>query len=273
MKNKCFNEGEKMKKSILIIVVLFSCIFTLFAGGFSETKKFDLAKVINIEVDLGFENLTVSTWDGNQIVVVSESNKEGVFPNITSINKTLQIRATDSGTDILLENQDSFCNISLMLPENYLAEKITIKAPYKKLDVKKLNAKTVHIIPGPDNSLANITADYFEIPLPDQADINISNLDCKSFDITLLAGDANITLARAPEKDSKLSVKDGKLNVSIPKASSFTIFAEAYNSKFINNYTGTIDTWARDGVTYKHNDGGPVIKLHTFNGDITIGTK
>ena len=261
----------KIKKIISITLILFSCILTLSAGEFSETKKFDQAKISNIEVELMFESLTVSTWNGKQIVVVFESNTNDIFPQIKSENKTLQIRTRHSLDKP--ENKESFCSISLMLPEKYLAEKIIMKVPYKKLDVKKLNAKNVSIIPGPENSLANITADYFEIPLPDQADINISNLDCKSFDITLLAGDANITLARAPEKDSKLSVKDGKLNVSIPKASSFTIFAEAYNSKFINNYTGTIDIWARDGVTYKHNDGGPVIKLRTFNGDITIGTK
>ena len=262
-----------MKKSISIILLLFTCLFTLFAGGFSGTKKFDLAKVINIEVDLGFENLTVSTWDGNQIVVVSESNKEGVFPNITSINKTLQIRATDSGTDRLLEEQDSFCNISLMLPENYLSEKITIKAPSKKLDVKKLNAKTVHIIPGPENSLANITADYFEIRDLGEADVNVFNLDCNSFNIAITAGDINLSLIRVPEKDSKLSTKNGKLNVTIPAASSFTIKANSYHSKFINNFTGTVTTWARDGITYKYNGGGTVIDIRTFEGDITVGAK
>lgn len=262
-----------MKKSISIIFVLFSCIFTLFAGGFSETKKFAPAKVTNIEVNLLFENLTVSTWDGNQIVLVSESNKKGAFPQITSINKTLQIRARDSGTDILLEEQDSFCNISLMLPENYLAEKIAIDAQNKKLEIKKLKAKNVSIKPGPDNSLANITTDYFEIPDPDQADINISNLDCNSFNIWITAGDVNLSLTRVPAKDSKVSAKNGKLNVTIPEASSFTIKANSYHSKFINNFTGTVTTWARDGITYKHNDGGPAIEIRTFEGDITVGAK
>ena len=261
----------KIKKIISITLMLFSCLLTLSAGGFSESKKFDQAKVSDIEVELKFESLTVSTWNGKQIVVVFESNKKDIFPQIKSENKRLQILTRHSLDKP--EDKDSFCNISLMLPEEYLAEKIIMKVPYKKLDVKKLNAKTVSIKPGPENSLANIAADYFEIPLPDQADINISNLDCKSFDITLLAGNANISLVRAPEKDSKFSVKDGKLNLSIPEASSFTIFAEAYNSKFINNFSGTVDARARDGIIYKHNDGGPVIKLRTFNGDITVGAK
>ncbi len=259
----------KIKKLILVAFMIFGCLLTLSAGGFSETKKFTPANVTNIEVELVFENLTLSTWNGNQIAVVFESNKNDIFPEVKSENKNLKILSPNSIS--FAESKEYFCNISLMLPENYLAENIVIKAPYGKLDVKKLNAKKVCITPSPENSLANITTDYFEIPLPDQLDINISNLDCKAFNITLLAGDVNIFLAHAPEKDSKLSVKEGKLNVTIPASSSFTIKANSYHSKFINNFTGDISTWARDGITYKHKGGGSTIELRTFKGDITVG--
>ena len=143
-----------IKKIISITLMLFSCLLTLSAGGFSESKKFDQAKVSDIEVELMFESLTVSTWNGKQIVVVFESNKKEIFPQIKSENKRLQILTRHSLDKP--EDKDSFCNISLMLPEEYLAEKIIMKVPYKKLDVKKLNAKTVSIKPGPENSLANI---------------------------------------------------------------------------------------------------------------------
>ena len=261
----------KIKKMISVTLLLLGSLFTLSAGGFSETKKIDQAGVTNIEVELMFENLTLSTWKGNQIVITSESNKKDIFPEIKSENKNLKILSTNSIS--FAESKEFFCNISLMLPENYLAEKIVIKAPYGKLDVKSLNAKNISITPSPENSLANITADYFEIPLPDQLDLNISNLDCKAFNITLLAGDANISLARAPEKDSKLSVKDGKVNVRIPEASSFTVHAISNHSKLVNNFTGYVSTRARDGITYKHNGGGPKIELRTFNGDITVGVQ
>lgn len=258
-----------MKKIITIVFLLLTCFLSVSAGGFSDTKKFDQTSITNLEIDLMFESLTVSTWQGNQIVVVLESNKKDIFPLMNSENKKLQIYTSHSLGEG--EDKEAFCDISLMLPENYRAEKIVMKVPYRKLDIKKLSAKSVSITPGPDNSLANITADYFEIPLPDQADINISNLDCKSFDITLLAGDANLSLARAPEKKSKLSVKEGKLNVRIPDDLKFTLQATSYHSKFINNFTGDVSTWARDGIIYKHNDGGPEIELRTFKGDITVG--
>ena len=261
----------KIKKMISVTLLLLGSLFTLSAVGFSETKKIDQASVTNIEVELMFENLTLSTWNANQIAVVFESNKKDIFPEIKSENKNLKILSTNSIS--FAESKEYFCNISLMLPENYLAEKIVIKAPYGKVDVKKLNAKNVSITPSPENSLANITTDYFEIPLPDQLDLNISNLDCKAFNITLLAGDANISLAHTPEKDSKLSVKDGKLNVRIPEASSFTVHAISNHSKLINDFTGDVSTRVRDGITYKHNGGGPAIDLRTFKGDITVGAQ
>ncbi|MCR4948482.1 MAG: DUF4097 domain-containing protein [Treponema sp.] len=259
----------KIKELILVTFMLIGCLVNLSADGFSETKKIKPANVTNIEVELVFENLTLSTWKGNEIIIVSESNKKDIFPEVKSENKNLKILSPNSIS--FAESKEFFCNISLMLPENYLAEKIAIKAPYGKLDVQKLNAKKVSITPSPENSLANITTDYFEIPLPDQLDVNISNLDCKAFNITLLAGDANISLAHAPEKDSKLSVKDGKLNVTIPANSKFTLNAISYHSKFINNFTGDVKTWARDGITYKHKGGGSTIELRTFTGDITVG--
>lgn len=261
----------KIKKLILVILMLLSCLVNLSAGGFSETKKIEQTDVVNIEVELMFENLTLSTWKGKQIVIVSESNKKDIFAEIKSENKTLRILTRNSLG--IAEAKEYFCNISLMLPEEFLAEKIVLKVPYGKLDIKKLKAKSVSLTPSPDNSLENITTDYFEIPLPDQLDLNISNLDCKSFNITLLAGDANISLAHAPEKDSKLSVKDGKLNVTIPATSKFTLNAISYHSKVINNFTGDVKTWARDGITYKHNGGGPAIEVRTFNGDITVGAQ
>ena len=59
----------KIKKLILVAFMIFGCLLTLSAGGFSETKKIDQTKVTNIEVELVFENLTLSTWKGNEIII------------------------------------------------------------------------------------------------------------------------------------------------------------------------------------------------------------
>ncbi|MCR4953808.1 MAG: DUF4097 domain-containing protein [Treponema sp.] len=257
----------RIKKSILLIFIFFSCFVKLSAGGFSETKRFDVDSIENIQVELRFASLTVSTWNGNQIVVISESNNKSLFPLISLGNQILEIKANN------LSDKKSGCLVSLLFPENYVAKKVTIKTNYGKLDIKKLSAKTVSLLPGMENSLSNITADFFEIPMPDETDINLINLDCKSFNITLVAGNVNLSLLHTPTQNSKISAKHGNLNIAIPSDSSFTVLADSYHSKFINNFTGKVDSWVRDGITYKHNGGGSKIDIQTFYGDITIGEK
>ena len=78
-----------MKKITSIIFLLFNCLFSVSAGGFSESKKINPGSITNIEIELMFESLTVSTWQGNQIVVVLESNKKDIFPLMNSENKKL----------------------------------------------------------------------------------------------------------------------------------------------------------------------------------------
>ncbi|MCR4734797.1 MAG: DUF4097 domain-containing protein [Treponema sp.] len=256
----------KIKKIISTLFLTFNCLLLLSAGSFEERKSFKTSSVSTIEVELLFQNLTLSTYNGDEILLITESNKKDNKLQISLEKDNLQIREDKNAAD-----KKSVSTISLMLPENYLAEYISIKAPYGNLDIKKLNAKNVSLVPGPENSLANITADYFEIPMPGEADMNISNLTCKAFKITLVAGNANLSLAKAPEKDSELSIKDGNINLQIPENSDFTILADSYHSKFINNYNGSVEKRARDGLSYKHNKGGATIKLKTFEGDITIG--
>ena len=255
-----------IKKRLIVVLLAFNCVLSLFAGAFSESKRFNADSVSDIDISLLFENLNVSVWSGNEIVVTFETNNKSMIPQIVLEAKSLKIKNSKYDYE-----KKFFCDVSLMLPENYVAGKITISAPYKKLDIKKLNAKTVRLLPGPENSLANIKADFFEIPIPDQADMNIINLDCREFAISLVAGDLNLTLAHAPEKSSKASVKHGSINLKIPETEKFTIKAKSNNSEFYNNFTGEKTDWLRDGTIYNHNGGGPEIQLQTFTGAIRVG--
>lgn len=255
-----------IKKSLIVILLAIGCAINLFAGAFSETNKFSIDSVNDIDISLMFENLYVSLWKGNEIVITSESNNKSMIPEVVLNDKNLQIK----NNDYEYENK-YFCDVSLMLPEKFVADKIAINAPYKKLVIKKLIARTVSLIPGPDNYLADIKVDYFEIPIPDEADINISNLDCKAFKISLVAGNLNLSLAHTPENESSASVKHGNINLEISETEKFTLKVTSYNSKFYNEFTSEKVDWVRDGITYKHNGGGPEITLHTFTGDIRAG--
>lgn len=253
-----------MKKIIVILVVNLISL-CLFAGNYEDSKKFDVDSVLNFNISLLKENLTVSTSKGNEIYVISETNDKSMIPIVELENKTINIKNADYPFD-----KKSTCHISLLLPENYAADKVAIETAFGKLAIKKLTANFVSLNPGPDNSLANIKADYFEIPIPDEADMNISNLDSKEIKISLLAGSVNLSLLRIPERESRISSKFGNLNISFPKDESYTINARSFYSKFINNLNGSVTDWIREGKTYKHNGGGVEIMLQTHNGDIEI---
>lgn len=160
-----------MKKKLLLFILNLIC-FCIFAGGYEDSKTIDANKVANFNITLQKEIITVSTHKGNDIHVISETNDKSIFPIVELENNTLIIRSTEYQ---LIEKGS--CYISLMLPEKYTANNFTLTNNYGKLHIKQLNAKSVSLNPGPNNLLENITADYFEIPIPDEADVNITYLD------------------------------------------------------------------------------------------------
>lgn len=252
-------------KKIIIFQILILSSFYLFAGGFENSQKFNVDSVSNFNIALISENLTISYFNGNEIYVISETDNQSIFPIVELENNTLMIKNAEYPADI-----KGNCNISLKLPENYAANKVKIEIFFGKLVIEKLNANSVSLLPGPDNLIKNITADYFEIPIPDQADMNISNLDSKEIKIRLVAGSVNLSLLRIPERKSFIHSKCGDLNISFPKEESFTIDARSFYSKFINNLNNSVTDWVREGKIYKHNGGGVEITLQTHNGNIII---
>lgn len=253
-----------IKKSIIILTLNLIC-FSLFAEEFDETKKFDVGSVSNFNILLIKENISVSTFTGNEIWVISEADDKSIMPSVVLKNNTLIIKNADYSND-----EKHTCNISLLLPENYETEKVSIKTSFGKLEINQLTANSIILEPGPDNSLKNIKSDYFEIPIPDEADINIYNLDSKEINIRLMAGKLNLSLNRIPEKNSHISSKNGVINILFPENESFSINARSFNSKFINNLDNSVTDWIREGKDYKHNGGGVEIMLQTHTGDIVI---
>lgn len=253
-----------MKKNALIFICIFTCSL-LFAGGFTDSKEFDSNSVSSLNISLKNENITISTSKENIVYVISETNNKSIFPDVKIVEKELKICSIDDQYD-----KNNFCNISLIIPESFIADTVTVNIINGELNIKKMTAKTVILTPGPKNSLANIKADYFKIPDPDEADMNIFNLDCKEIEIFLTAGDVNLSFQKLPENNSKISSKYGKLNILIPKENFFTINAISFNSKFINNLNNSVTEWIREGNLYKHNGGGVEISLKTYTGDIVI---
>lgn len=75
-----------MKKIIVFLVVNLISL-CLFAGGYEDSKKFDVDSVLNFNISLLKENLTVSTFKGNEIYVISETNDKSMIPIVELENK------------------------------------------------------------------------------------------------------------------------------------------------------------------------------------------
>ena len=253
-----------MKKKIILLLYTFICSL-IFAGGFEDSKKFDVNSISDFNISLLNENLIISTFKGKEICVISETNDESMFPIVELQNNTLFIQKADNPY-----KESYMCHISLMLPENFIADTVSIETLYGELRINRLTANSVKLLPGPKNSLDNIKADYFEIPIPDQADMNITNLDSKEINIRLLSGTVNLSMVHVPTMNSTISSKNGKLNITFPANEAFTIKAKSFNSKFINNLNNSVTDWIREGKTYKQNGGGVEIILQTHTGDIEV---
>ena len=253
-----------MKKALSVFVILLSAI-SLYAGGFTVRKAFDFNTVNKINVSLTSENIIVSSTKNSEIVIVVETNKKDLIPEIEQADNTLQIKSNPSA----LESKVT-CDVNIILPEQYTADSINLSTSYGKVSISKISAKYVKIHPGVENTISNIKTDSFEVTNSDQADITINNLDCKTCIITRTAGSVKLSFAKAPTEESFVSTKQGTITVMIPRKENFTISADSFSSKLINKYTNAENADIRGGFTYQHNKGGAVIHLKTHTGDIII---
>ncbi|MCQ2574420.1 MAG: DUF4097 domain-containing protein [Treponema sp.] len=254
-------------KKLLFTCICFILCSMMFAEDFNDIKKFDTDSISSFNISLFNENITVETSTEKQIYLIIESKNKSVLPSINIYGKELKICSNDEMYD-----KNNVCNILLKIPETFIADKVFIKTVLGKLEIKKMTSRTVILNPGPDNSMGNIKSDYFEIPVPDEADINIFNLDSKEINMSLFVGKLNLSLLQIPEKNSKITLKQGKMNVLFPKDAAFTLNTRSFYSKFVNNLDNSTKDWIRDGFTYEHNGGGVEILLQTHTGDIEVSS-
>ena len=252
-----------MKKT-LIILSIFLSVINLYAANFSKRYTFDCKSINELKVSLEFENLSVTPTKGSEIIVVVEADNEKLIPEILCRDSILLITKFNK-----LEQKYS-CDVNLFVPETFKPDFIHLETKYGKMSLNSLNTKRLEIIPGSENHYSNIKTDSLVIGDYDESDVIIDNLNCKMCEITRTAGNITISFAKAPDLNSLIRTKNGKITLSIPEEESFIISADSFNSKFINKYTGVVKTYIRDGIEYTHNKGGAVISLKTHSGDITI---
>lgn len=252
-------------KKLSTIFSIFLFFVNLYAENFTKCYTFDCNSINELKASLQFENLTIANTKKSEIIVEFMADDEALLPEIVQKNSTIIVKNAFSN----FTNKSS-CDVNILVPEAFASDSIYLETHYGKITINNLNAKKLKIIPGSENHYSNIKTDSLVIGDYDESDVIIDNLNCKMCEISRTVGNITISFAKAPVLDSQIRVKTGNITLSLPEEENFTISANSFNSKFINNFTGVVKKYIRDGIEYTHNKGGAVISLKTHSGDITI---
>jgi len=242
--------------------------------GFCQNRNvvyregFKPEEVEEISVNLRFENISATTINGPEIVIEIGTNNKRILPTVEHSDNKLSI--TQNSWDF---NTGDVCDVYIYVPAKYAAQNWTLSTQYGNIDLDSISAlSSINLKIGQGLcSLANLKTDYFRLNVDaDNSGVDINNMDCSYFDIFGFIGKVSMTLKHAPLAKSLIRTKEGAINLSIPKSDSFEISARSNNSSLINNYSKSKKA-IPDWVKYVHNQGGPLIEIQTFKGDITIG--
>ena len=220
-----------MKKTLIILSILLSVI-NLYAANFIKRYTFDCKSINELKASLEFENLNITPTKGSEIIVEVKADNEKHIPEILCRDSILRITKFNK-----LEQKYS-CDVNLFVPEAFKPDFIHLETKCGKMSLNSLNTKRLEIIPGSENHYSNINTDSLIIGDYDESNIIIDNLNCKMLNISRTVGDISISFTKAPSLNSLIRTKHGNITLSFPEEENFTISADSFNSKFINNFTG-----------------------------------
>lgn len=231
-----------MKKASCVLYFLLSS-FLLFAGGFSDIKRYDASFVNKLNILLRCEHLYISETDEAQIIIITETDKKEAFPSCQLNDNTLTLTSS-------FQERPDYCNVNIFLPKGFSTKEVQLRAD--KIDISTLNT------------------DFLKIDYYDENFITIKNLDCKKCNMVLFFGEIDINFLHAPQEESLIRQKQGKIKVTLPPQENFTVFAKSFNSKLINGLNNEVLDYIREGKTLVNKNGGPVLTIQTHNGDIIL---
>ena len=99
--------------------------------------------------------------------------------------------------------------------------------------------------------------------------IYVKELDCDYFDADSTSGNITLDFPHAPAATSSVSSTSGDVEIYLPMRAKFSMDVSAtsgtFRDKFNNNRMNPRDSYKMD-----YNGGGPLLKVHTTSGDITL---
>jgi len=257
--------------------ILFCLFFTLCtAAVFCQQnilfrESYDAAEINEVSVKVYFENIYISEIKGEQIVVEISSNNSLMKPIVSVDNSVLKI--DDPYSDY--QKGDS-CSIYVYIPKEFPLDGYKLESVFGSINIDNLKSKDfIDVQTSEYNNYCfkNLKTEYLHIKVDSELSLSgliVENLDCSYFNVEGFVGDIHMSLIHAPQAQSQIRVKEGKIFLDIPSDQNFDVETRSTHSFFINNFEKSKSA-IRDGKIYKHNNGGALIKLQTFKGDITIG--
>ena len=252
----------------ILFFVLF-CFLTFFC--FSQEKNIILREtyptqnISNIKIDLYSENLSISCYNGEDILIEVSSNNKNLKPEISIFNEQFNISKTQS-----IFNKGDNCTVFVYIPFNHEILNYYINTRFGSLSTENLTATdkiqiSCECFPFYNS---NLTCNYFSFTTSENI-IHINQLSCSYFDIQMTAGSLEVSLKNAPLASSYCHIKNGDLKISLPRTDNFEIQAYTNLGTFINNFDKTIQT-TKNYKSFQNGIDGAVIKLQSHSGNITI---
>lgn len=259
-----------MKRILFCLIASFIVSHIFAQQNIFFRESYNSSDIKEILVNSIQEDIYISQINGDQIVVEMGSNNSRIQPSVVVENENLKI--LNNNWDF---EKGDFCSIYIYTPKEYIAEGYNLKTIFGKIKIDNLKSTDyIKITTGQnDYNFKNLKTEYFYVSVDSElpeSGLNIKDLDCSYFKIDGFVGDINLSLIHAPKAQSKIHNKMGKIFLEIPGNQDFEIEPYSTHSFFINNYEKSKSA-GRTAKPYKHNQGGSLIKLQTFEGDITIG--
>jgi len=228
-------------------------------------KTFPIQEISTINAELQFENLTITAYHGEDILVEVSSNNQKLLPEINFAEDSFQI--TKSSNEF---NKGDNCSIFVYVPYELQISDYNVGTWYGNLNLENLTASESIKITTQNSKVAitNLDCNYFYIE-GGETSFEINQLSSAYFTILLTAGSITTYLKKAPQAKSLCRIKDGPIFMSIPRTEAFEVTARSTKGSFINNFTKS-EQRTPDWKTYINGNDGAEITLQSFSGDITL---
>lgn len=245
-----------------------------------SSLEFTSSKVQKLDISLTSERLLIVPYSGEEIILESYSKTGEDYWNSGLSGNTLKISCRNtvnkkassivlylpSGqylTDVVLSSTSGSIKYSDTNCDNFTAGTTSGSISIKDFVCKKANlSSTSGSISTTSLACTKLTSGSTS------GSIKCDNLDCKSFSVDTTSGSVNLELDYMISTDSSIDTTSGSVTVELPGNAAFDLKVFTNSGLVTNDFESNRKMPKNFRASY--NGGGPVIKIETTSGRISI---